>query len=69
MIEGFYIKHIKEFDKNKKDNESAHIIQDKIYKRFINDIVNNRLNQNEIKVLAKIIKKKIIKYDVNRWYS
>lgn len=64
-------KNVQEYDKEE-DYESAHIYTEKIYRKFINDISNNKLNKIEdiIKV-AKDIKKHIILYEKDkvRWYS
>jgi hypothetical protein len=52
------------------DNESGHILQDKIYRKFIKDIVNNRFkNTNEFKIIAKNMYKYIVKEDRGRWYA
>ena len=54
------------------DIESAHIHQDKVYRLFIKDIDSNKFKSiDDIKYVAKIIKRDIVKYDKesNRWYS
>jgi hypothetical protein len=54
------------------DTEYAHVLQDKIYRKFIKDICNNKLKTLEdIKKTAKLINKKVVKYDKekNRWYA
>ena len=68
-------KYNKLFDKLKKedelhDNESAHIIQDNIYRQFIRDICNSKLEKIEdIKNIAKDINKNVITKDKGRWYA
>jgi hypothetical protein len=73
MKEEEYLKLIQKFVKVEHeydDKEYAHIIQDEIYRKFINDIANNKLNSlKEVKLIAKIIKKHVIKYDKDRWYA
>jgi hypothetical protein len=52
------------------DNESAHSLEDDIYKKFIKDIINNKFkNKNEIIKIAKNINKNVIKLKYNRWYA
>ena len=54
----------------KDDNELSHVLQDKIYRKFIKDICNNNFSTlNEIKIVANDINKNVIKYDKNRWYG
>jgi hypothetical protein len=56
--------------KDKEDREQYHIFQDSIYKKFIIDISNNKFNNvNDITIIAKKIKKNVIKYDKDLWYS
>jgi hypothetical protein len=43
-------------------------MQDKIYRKFIKDVKSNKYTYDEIKVVADMITKKVIKYDRNRWY-
>ena len=55
-------------------NESIHYLEDQIYRRFIKDIANKKLNINEIINLSDRIKKIIIDpndgaWDSCRWYS
>lgn len=64
-----YNKLFDEFKSYNDDNEKQHIIQDKIYKKFVKDIAQNKLSSSDIKLLAKTINSKIVKYDKNRWYS
>ena len=53
-----------------KDTEQYHIFQDSIYRKFIIDISNNKFNNvNDITIIAKKIKKNVIKYDKDLWYS
>jgi uncharacterized protein YjgD (DUF1641 family) len=60
---------LKEEDNNG-DNEKAHMIQDKLYRKFIRDIVNNKLNTiNDIKLFADNMNKFVVKKDTGRWYS
>ena len=52
------------------DNETAHGIQDEIYRKYIKDIASGKFETKEdIVFLAKEIKKNVIVYDVNRWYA
>ena len=54
------------------DKEFSHIHQDKIYRAFINDICSGNLNSlKNIKIVAKMIKKDVVKYDGigKRWYA
>lgn len=60
---------------NKNDcNESIHYVEDQIYRRFIKDIANKKININEIINLSDRIKKIIIdpndgSWDSCRWYA
>ena len=57
-------------DKVKDDNEIAHIIQDKIYRKFIKDICNNKINTlADIKILANMMNNNVVKKDKARWYA
>lgn len=52
------------------DNEAAHIIQDKLYRKFIRDIVNNKFNSiDDIKNIANELNKKVVKNDKGRYYA
>jgi len=52
------------------DNENAHILQDKIYRKFIKDICNNKFKKAEdIKKVANYMNKNVVKYDKQRWYT
>ena len=60
---------LKELD-NSGDNEQAHMFQDKLYRKFIRDIVNNRFsNMDELKLIANNMNKFVVKNDTGRWYS
>ena len=55
-------------------NESIHYLEDQIYRRFIKDISNKKLNINEIINLSHRIKKIIIDpndgaWESSRWYA
>ena len=69
-IENKYNKLFIKLNKIIDDKESYHILQDSIYKKFIIDISNNKFNNvNDITIIAKEIKKNVIKYDKDLWYS
>ena len=69
-IENKYNKLFIKLNKIIDDKESYHILQDSIYKKFIIDISNNKFNNvNDITTIAKEIKKNVIKYDTDLWYS
>jgi hypothetical protein len=51
------------------NNELAHILQDKIYRKFIRDIVNKKIKGKEIEILAKDMNKYVVKKDIRRWYA
>jgi len=51
------------------NNEFAHILQDKIYRKFIRDIVNKKIKGKEIEILAKDMNKYVVKKDIRRWYA
>jgi hypothetical protein len=50
-------------------NESIHYLEDQIYRRFIKDIANKKLNINEIINLSDRIKKTIIDPNDGAWES
>ncbi len=63
-----YNKLFKEFKENKEDIEFAHIIQDSIYRKFINDVSNNKFQSiDEMRSVANKIKKLIV--IKNKWYA
>jgi hypothetical protein len=64
-----YTKLCDKLDKLKDDNEFSHILQDKIYRKFIRDVTNEKVKGNDIKKIADLIKKRVFKYDKNRWYA
>lgn len=64
-----YTKLCDKLDKLKDDNEYGHILQDKIYRKFIRDVTNEKVKGNDIKKIADLIKKRVFKYDKNRWYA
>ena len=52
------------------DNESSHILQDKIYRKFIKDICNNKFKTlDDIKKVANYMNKIVVKNDIDRWYA
>jgi len=52
-----------------RNNEMVHIIEDKIYKKFILDIINKKLtDMNEIIKYANKINEKAIKLKYDRWW-
>ena len=74
MTNNFLLEYNKLFNKleklNKEDNnEFAHILQDKIYRKFIRDIVNKKIKGKEIEILAKDMNKYVVKKDIRRWYA
>jgi len=67
-----YEKKIAEMNEldEKRDFESSHGIQDEMYEKFIKDISNNKFNSiEEIKTIAKLLKKKVINIKKERWYA
>lgn len=70
MISRKYTSLLLKFDSVTDDNEESHKVQDKIYRTFITDIVNNKFKtKQDIVSLAKEMKKRVIKHDKNRWYA
>ena len=65
-----YNELFKEYQQFNNDTEYAHIIQDKIYKKFVNDIVDGRFeNQSEYLAMSLLIKYNIVIYDTpGRWW-
>jgi hypothetical protein len=51
------------------DNEASHILQDKIYRKFIKDIVSGKIRDEEIKVIAQELNEYVVKNDYDRWYA
>lgn len=51
------------------DEESSHIFQDKVYREFIKDTSLEKIPPKDIPVVARIIKKVIVKNDKDRWYA
>lgn len=59
------------FDKlnNMQDNESSHILQDRIYRKFIKDICAGKISSRDIKKIAHEMNEHVVKKDKNRWYA
>jgi hypothetical protein len=70
LLEKYNILFIKLEKLNKdNDNESSHILQDKIYRKFIKDICNNKFKTlDDIIKVANYMNKIVVKNDINRWY-
>jgi hypothetical protein len=52
------------------DNEASHILQNKIYRKFIKDIINDKFTtMTIIKKFAKNMNKYVVKEDKGRWYA
>ena len=72
-INADYAKLFKKLDKINKeddDNEAGHILQDKIYRKFVKDIASGKItNMKDIQTLAKNMNKYVVKQDSGRWYA
>ncbi len=65
-----YNKLINKMDEQKKDKEVYHFEQDVIYRKFIKDIANGKINNlEEIVNLSKLLNKKVVKNDKELWYA
>ncbi len=67
-----YEKKFKKLDNLNLDdnNEIAHIEQDKLYRKFIKDIANNKIRQlKDIRKIAKLMNEHVVKHDRDRWYA
>ena len=64
-----YAKKIKKFVDLPNDPESKHIHHDKILKDFIRDVANGSFTKLEAQLIAKEIKKKVIKPTNHFWYA
>jgi hypothetical protein len=63
------IKKLEKYE-NKGCNESSHVCQDEIYRKFIKDIAFGKLNKLEdIKFISSLLVDKVIIHDKNRWYA
>ena len=51
------------------DNEASHILQDKIYRKFIKDSINNIKSIKTLKRISTDINKYVVKNDKRRWYT
>lgn len=52
------------------DNESSHILQDKIYRKFIKDICSDKFSTyKDLKKIADKMKTNVVNHDKNRWYA
>jgi hypothetical protein len=71
LLEKYNLLFIKLEKLNKdNDNESSHILQDKIYRKFIKDICNNKFKTlDDIIKVANYMNKIVVKNDINRWYA
>jgi len=70
QLEQKYFSLFSKLERVKKDNEAAHILQDRIYRKFIKDICNNEFaSLKDVEKMAIDIKTKVVKYDKARWYA
>jgi hypothetical protein len=51
------------------DQELYHIERDKIYEKFIKEVAEGKITKKEMIEKAKIIKEKILDYNVSVWYA
>jgi hypothetical protein len=67
-----YNEIFKEFRENFDENhtEYAHIVQDRIYRKFINDTVEGKFRtESEYRAMALLIKLNVVIYDTpGRWW-
>ena len=69
-LENKYNKLFVKLEKIKNYNEDSHILQDKIYRKFIKDISTNKFSTiNDITKIAVLINKYVVKNDKGRWYA
>lgn len=55
---------------NNDDVELAHVLEDKIYEKFVKDIVSGKFKSiTQVKNIAKDIKKNIINVNRKKWYA
>jgi hypothetical protein len=51
------------------DNEKSHILQDKIYRKFIRDICKNKFTTiKDIRKIAIDMNNNVVRRDKERWY-
>ena len=51
-------------------NESAHIVQDEVYRKFIKDVAEGKVNKiEEAHFISELIVKRVMVHDKNRWYA
>ena len=68
MIEK-YSKMCDKLEKLSDDNEMSHKIQDKLYRKFINDVATQKIKGADVLKIANLLKKRVVKYDKGRWYA
>jgi len=69
-LEKKYSKMFHKFNKYQHDTEDQHIVQDKIYRKFVKDIAKKKLTKIEdIIRIANNINEIIVKKDKDRWYA
>ena len=49
--------------------EAYHILQDKIYRKFILDIANKKFDESTAHEIAVFLHKNVVKKDKNLWYA
>lgn len=74
QLENKYYSLFMKLDKlnNSDDKIFSHMLQDKLYRKFIKDICNNKLSSlKDIQKIADYMNKYVVKYDKekNRWYA
>ncbi len=47
------------------DSETAHCVQDQIYRRFVRDVAKGLASQE----VARVIEKLVVRHDRGRWYA
>lgn len=68
-LEKTYTSLLSKLEKVREDNESSHILQDRLYRKFVKDIVNgNFASLKDVKKIAKLLNDNVVKYDKDRHY-
>jgi len=70
LFKELYILNTNAYGDGSSDNEASHELQDKIYRKFIGDILSNKFKKvEEIKAMGLLMKLNVVDYDVGRWYA
>ncbi len=66
----WYDTQLKRLAQAQHDNEASHVIQDRVYRRFVTDVAAGKLGAAaQVSMVAEVLRKKVVRNDRGRWYA